>query len=288
MNDIVMDHAVQTLSDSKETTLVYLLENYALISSNAGILEINTGIRISRHYFVEKIGMKLAAQWNNDVGRKEISYSSWRAGEWVFNTRVIAKTDIYAPKVKAKLKTVPMGVFGDSLFDKSKPDRLDSRLSILNVKTVDHSSVGFTGGNIRSLGWAEISAVLSFANLSNIGYLIVRVVHCGDKSSLRDLVEAVTEYYNKGFKENNVKNPFESHIDCGIATVALYDYLATTENFKVSKHKRAEIMGVPWATYNRKGYDRNITYCVQLITDHYHVARSKIYRQISNNVDMDQ
>jgi hypothetical protein len=178
------------------------------------------------------------------------------------------------------MNSASQNLVNDDTFSTAKPNLIDSRLSILNVKTTDHAGAGFTCGSIRSLGWAEISAALSFARLSEIGYLIVRVVHCGDKKSMQDLIKALVADRVMRDAANKIENPMAVVIIRGIAVAALFDYLSTTATVKVSQRQRCQIAGVALATYQRKGFDHQVTRFVQLITDHYDVARTKIHQQL--------
>jgi hypothetical protein len=108
----------------------------------------------------------------------------------------------------------------------------------------------------------------------------VRVVHCGDKKSMQDLIKALVADRVMRDAANKIENPMAVVIIRGIAVAALFDYLSTTATVKVSQRQRCQIAGVALATYQRKGFDHQVTRFVQLITDHYDVARTKIHQQL--------
>lgn len=170
----------------------------------------------------------------------------------------------------------------NDVFTTEKPDLITRRLSILNLKSVDHVSAGGSG-SIRSLGWAEISAALSFAQLDNVSYLLVRVIHCHDKVFLAQLVVALTDRLV-------ATKTAQGQVICGgkhdvirrLVTVALFDYLSPAANRPVSMRERASVAGIPKTTYDRK-YDGIVDSVLDLLSDLYAVARTKIYRQLSSH-----
>jgi hypothetical protein len=320
MNKLVTDQAVQDLSDSKEKNFVFragvenplslesidprymvvdskkpnsvlndqeikvlagLIEDFALISGGAGVLDIAVGIKIARSWFVEQVGINIASHWYRHPDLKNISYATWKSGKWDFTKRKFAQTDIQKSTVaRTKLKTVPVRQSADDIYNLQRPDLMTRRLSILNVKTTDHSAVG-GGSSLGNLGFAEISAALSYAKLDEVGHSLVRVLHCNDRKDLFNMIGLLTA---RLCLEKNISDDdyIERDLMRGCVTAAAFDYLEPMDKRPVSARKRAEIIGMPETSYRRLAYGDRVNWIIGKLNELYDDARSKIYEQLVN------
>lgn len=168
----------------------------------------------------------------------------------------------------------------NDVYTTEKPDLITRRLLILNLKSVDHVSAS-GGGSIRSLGWAEISAALSFANLDDISYLIVRVIHCHDKQSAAQLIALFTAtlIQTKKAQGQDICSGKQDDVR-KLVTVAIYDYLQPNDKRPVSTRQRASIAGFAAQTYRDRGYNQIVDGIIEQLEDRYAVARMKIHKQL--------
>ncbi len=289
-----MNQAVQIKTNTPLTAdeielLKTALTCYAHLEGGEWILDIKDRRAYARRDFVNIIGFRIASAWARDPDKLFIKYDAFRTaalGDDDADIEVYTKTkagrDIGKKKVsKPKLKTVH--VDQGQTYDHTRADMFTRRLSILNVKSVDLSAVG-CGGGLRVLGWAEISAALSFARLDNISYLLVRVVHCGDVQSMQLLNAAVTAEF---VLRDRIRG---NGIWCGnqddvrkLVNIALYDYLQLDSKRPVSGRERAKIFGLAEATWRDRRYSRIVDDIIDRLTGRYDVARTKIYDQLTND-----
>ncbi len=255
-------------------------------SKDFWIVDLIDEVLIKKHNFIDYVGQPVANYWWKSMHCNRVSFATLNLrdrNQWAITTRgqsMLQKMhEDQSPVVVRDVK--PVFVDQSKTHDNTPQDLITRRLSILNVKSVDHVSVG-GGGKLRTLGWAEISAALSFAQLDDVSYLLVRVVHCYDRTSMLNLVASLTDRLAVTSTDANADGAARS-VTRGLVVAALVDYLEPEEKRPVSRRKRADIVGVPETTYRRKDYDTKVDEIINMLHDYYDVARSKIYKQIAIN-----
>lgn len=148
-----------------------------------------------------------------------------------------------------------------------------SNLKLIRLIGVKANRYELAGCNpVRTISSADICAALSYSQMPDISYNLMRAYWLNDKQAQHEVARLLVD-----------KHPIEhtkvSALQC--AMVAVHEFCNTPYDYKPSYRNRAKLIKIAPTTYQRHHIDKLIDKYSSFIADYYATGCSKLGRQFA-------